>query len=267
MTAELSHGSIRQTLRRLTGEPGLAAAGRLSVPEPRIVSTPVVEVDRGRLYENRVMALFPETLAADAYKLLRARILRATKQRGLNTLLVTSPMPGEGKTLTALNLAVTFALDTEQTAILVEADLRHPSLAHLLGIESTAGLAEYLRGDVPLAGLLLNLGFAKCTVLLAGGRTAGSTELLESPKMGALLAELKARYVDQYVIIDGPPVLTSPDALVLSWLTDGAILVAEIGKTTEEQVKEAADLLKDKNLLGIVLNKALVTPGPNRGTP
>lgn len=229
-------------------------------PQPQPVQTKVLRVDERRLLDNRIVAFCPEIPAADAYKLVRTRILEATKDRGLNTVLVTGPHDSRSIMMTALNLAITFALDVDQTVLLVETDFRSPALMGLLGLAEGMGLAEYLLDDVPLNELLVNPGIAKLTLLPAGRKVPASTEVLDSPKMERLVAELKARYPDRYVILSGAPLLAMSDSLVLSAQADGTVLVVEERRTLQSDVKRAVDLLRGKNLLGTVLHRAPGSP-------
>ncbi|MFH0809871.1 MAG: AAA family ATPase [Pseudomonadota bacterium] len=255
--------SIEKALRKAKASLEVILADKLETPptaaakpEPQVIWTTVMEVDQARLRDNRVVSHLSDTIEADAYKALRTQLIDATLDKGHNTVFITSPMPGEGKTLTSLNLALTISLTIDQSVLLVEADLRAPSLAGMLGVKFEKGLANYLADDVPIRELLINPGMAKLTILPAGRPLSGSTEFLSSSKMASLMAELKTRYPDRYVIVDGPPLLVTPDALALSAQVDAVILVVETNKTRKEWITQAIDLLKGRNLLGLVLNKA-----------
>ena len=170
---------------------------------------------------------------------------------------VTSPGHGEGKTLTAVNLAVSLAMETTQTVLLVDANLRRPSVHEVFGLDDCPGLADYLLDNQPLEDLLVHPGIGRF-VLLPGGRAiSNSTEILTSPKMLALVEELKHRYPSRIVIFDLPPLLHTADVLAFSPYTDALLLVVEEGKTTAEEVQRALSLVKNSRpVLGTVLNKA-----------
>ena len=179
------------------------------------------------------------------------------RENDWNVLGVTSPDQGEGKTLTAVNLAVSLAMETTQTVLLVDANLRNPSVHEVFGLDDCPGLADYLLDNQPLEDLLVHPGIGRF-VLLPGGRAiSNSTEILTSPKMLALVEELKHRYPSRIVIFDLPPLLHTADVLAFSPYTDALLLVVEEGKTTVDEVRRALSLVKDSRpVLGTVLNKA-----------
>jgi protein-tyrosine kinase len=222
---------------------------------PIYTQTREISVDKCHLEECRVMTLVGDPRATDCYNLLRTQVLMRTRNQGFNTIMITSAVEGEGKTLTAINLAVSIARDAQQTVLLVDTDLRNPGVHTLLGCPEAKGLSDYLMGDVPIPELLLNPGVAKMVVLPAGKRLSGSTDILGSPKMEKLVHELKGRYRDRYVIFDCPPLLTVPDSLVFSSYVDGIILVVEAGRTSKEEIRSSIELLAGKNILGLVMNK------------
>jgi exopolysaccharide/PEP-CTERM locus tyrosine autokinase len=169
--------------------------------------------------------------------------------------MITSCIEGEGKTLTAINLATTIARKAQHTVLLVDVDLRNPKVRSYLGFHAEKGLSHHLEEDEPLSRLFVNPGLPKMVILPAGKPLLRSTEILGSPKMEQLVQEMKARYPERYVIFDSPPLLTVPDSLVFSSYVDGIILVVEAGRTPEDQIRQSIELLKDRPLLGLVLNK------------
>ena len=218
--------------------------------------TKVVPVEESSLLENRIFTASSNPMVMDRYNLLRTQILNKTRSNGSNILLVTSVVKGEGKTLTAINLAISIAREVNQTTLLVDADLRHPTIHRFFGVNTEKGLSDYLLYDIPLPDLLVNPGIEKLVILPAGKGIPNSSEILDSPKMASLVQEMKGRYKDRYIVFDSSPILNSPDPLVLSSHVDAVLLVVEAGKTTTGQIKEAIGLLKGKNILGTVLNKA-----------
>ncbi|MEO5630959.1 MAG: CpsD/CapB family tyrosine-protein kinase [Nitrospiraceae bacterium] len=193
----------------------------------------------------------------DAFKILRTQVMQRLRENNWNVLGVTSPGHGEGKTLTAVNLAVSLAMETTQTVLLVDANLRNPSVHEVFGLDECPGLADYLLDNQPLEDLLVHPGIGHF-VLLPGGRAIfNSTEILTSPKMLALVEELKYRYPSRIVIFDLPPLLHTADVIAFSPYTDALLLVVEEGKTTAEEVQRALSLVKNSRpVLGTVLNKA-----------
>ncbi|MDY6905426.1 MAG: polysaccharide biosynthesis tyrosine autokinase [Thermodesulfobacteriota bacterium] len=219
--------------------------------------TRIVDVYPNLLRENRLVAFFEDAPAAEQYKILRTQVLHRVKEQGMNTILVTSPGQGEGKSLTAANLAASLAMDVAHTALLVDVDLKKPRLHQLFGISQDYGLADCLVNDIPLSQILINPGISRLTLLPGNTGLPDSAEIIGSPKMTALINEIKHRYQDRFIIFDTPPVLEKADALILSKQVDGAILVVEQGRTTKDQLKKAIDLLEATRLLGIVFNKVI----------
>ena len=218
--------------------------------------TKTVSLNTGHLEKHRLMTLVDNPDATDHYNLLRTQVLLRTREKGHNALMVTSVLDGEGKTVTAINLAVSISREMKQTVLLVDTDLRHPRVHRYLGCEMERGLSDYLQTDVPVSDLLINPGQDKMVVLPAGKPLLGSTEILGSPKMEKLIAEMKARYPERYVILDAPPLLTVPDALVCAPYVDGVIIVVEAGRTPRDQIRKAVELLEGKNIVGLVMNRA-----------
>ena len=144
--------------------------------------------------ENRCVAVLPNSPDIEAYKLLRTQILQKTEQEGGRAVMVTSPLPGEGKTTTAINLAFTFAREFKQTVLLVDCDFRRQRIHELLGIKSEKGLVNHLLNGEPVSDLIIWPGIEKLT-LISGGRTIQtSSEVLGSPRMKALVQDMKTRY-------------------------------------------------------------------------
>jgi len=203
------------------------------------------------------MAAYDKGPFVDAFKILRTQVMRRLRENGWNVLGITSPGDGEGKTLTAVNLAISLGMETAQTVLLVDANLRNPTIHEVFGLEDCPGLADYLLDDTPIENLLVHPGIGRL-VLLPGGRTVqNSAELLTSHKMLALVEEFKHRYPSRIVIFDLPPLLQTADVLAFSPYTDALLLVVEEGKTSADDVQRALSLVKDSRpILGTVLNKA-----------
>ena len=245
------------------GEPGTKtqagkAAGGQTLPRSIVYTrTRSLDIPLSVFRQRRVMAAYDKGPFVDAFKILRTQVMHRLRENDWNVLGVTSPGHGEGKTLTAVNLAVSLAMETTQTVLLVDANLRHPSVHEVFGLDDCPGLADYLLDNQPLEDLLVHPGIGRF-VLLPGGRAiSNSTEILTSPKMLALVEELKHRYPSRIVIFDLPPLLHTADVLAFSPYTDALLLVVEEGKTTAEEVQRALSLVKNSRpVLGTVLNKA-----------
>ena len=228
------------------------------VPPPIVYTkTRSLDIPLSTLRQRRVMAAYDKGPFVDAYKILRTQVMHRLRENSWNVLGVTSPGHGEGKTLTAVNLAVSLAMESAQTVLLVDADLRSPSIHEVFGLRDCPGLADYLLDNQPVEDLLVHPGIGRF-VLLPGGRAiSNSTEILTSPKMLALVEEFENRYPSRIVIFDLPPLLHTADVLAFSPYTDALLFVVEEGKTTAEQLQRALTLVKNSRpVLGTVLNKA-----------
>ncbi|MGQ0811928.1 MAG: AAA family ATPase [Nitrospiraceae bacterium] len=237
---------------------GILSPAMQQVPPPIVYTrTRSVEISDPVLRERRLLAGFEKGPLVDAYKILRTQVMHRLRENKWNVLAVTSPGAREGKTLTAVNLAISLAMETTQTVLLVDADLRRPSVHEAFGMEDCRGLADYLLDDVPVEDLLVHPGIGRF-VLLPGGRPMQhSTETLTSPKMIGLVDEFKHRYPSRVVIFDLPPLLHTADVLAFSPYVDALLLVVEEGRTTTQDIQRALALVKGATpVLGTVLNKA-----------
>ncbi len=222
----------------------------------------VVEIPSHVLERHRV-AVVANDATADAFRMLRTQLLVELRKNGWQTLAVTSPNKGAGKSTVALNLAISFAMEVDHTALLVDADLRDPDLRNLLELEAGPGLADYLVGDAALEDLLIHPRIGNLTLLPGGTPVANTSELMRSPMMANLVRELRGRYPERVIVFDVPPVLSGADTLALSGYMDATILLVEECKTPCDDVERACDLLRNSNLLGIVLNKSRELPKPD----
>ena len=216
-----------------------------------------IEVSAEELREKRVVSAFEPCAFTDAYKVLRTQVLQRLNENDWNVLAVTSPGYGEGKSLTALNLAISIAMEIEHTVLLIDANLRHPSLHEHLGLPGDTGLSDYLLDDTPLSELIVHPRGLDYLTLLPGGRALrNSAEMLNSPKMSRLVEETKRRYAGRIVVFDLPPVLSAADAMAFAPYVDATLLVVEEGKTKRQDIEKTLELLSSTNVLGTVLNKA-----------
>jgi protein-tyrosine kinase len=197
---------------------------------------------------------------AEQYRGLRAKILLATKESTKRTFLLTSAVPGEGKTLTSVNLAMTIAQGVQGKVLLVDTDLRHPSIHSFLGINPERGLTNYLTEDIEIESVILNGTSNKLALLPAGKPVPNPSELLESEKMRSLMKGLKRHYPDRIIILDSPPIIPTSETSVLANMVDWIIFIILAGKTPRETVTRALSSYKLKNVLGIVLNKLETLP-------
>jgi len=218
--------------------------------------TKVQESDGSKLHEHRVVTTFKPGPWLESYKMLRTRSLQLMKSNNWSTLAVSGISSQSGSSLVSVNLAISIAMELDQTVLLVDANLNNPMVHTMLDIEATEGLGDYLLYDKPVSELLINPSIERMVILPAGKPMLNSTEMLRSPKMVDLVEELKNRYPSRIIIFDMPPLLSQADALSFSPYVDSVLLVIEEGRTKKDELKQAAGLLKGVNLLGSVLNKA-----------
>ncbi|NVN97998.1 MAG: polysaccharide biosynthesis tyrosine autokinase [Geobacteraceae bacterium] len=207
---------------------------------------------------RRLIALNDYNLPiTEEYRKLKSIIIQITSKEPLkNLLLVTSSIGGEGKSLTALNLAISLAQEHDKRVLLVDADLRKPSICRYLGLEPTAGLTECLKDGVSLEKLLLRTDLGNLTVLPAGTPQFNPVELFSSQKMKDLLALIKEQFSGGYVVIDSSPVLPFAEARILSNLVDGVVYVVKESGASYKNIQEGLNNLFEANVIGLVFNKA-----------
>ena len=244
-------------LRRAAVRPGDGIA-------PQVKATTAATQARARtinltpsmLHANRVIAAQMHHPVTDIYRSLRTQVLQALGTRGKTSIGITSANHGEGKTLTAVNLAIAMAMDVNHTVLLVDADLRNPGVAKCLGIEPELGLSDYLIGKAEIGECLIRPGIERLSLFLARSRIGNSAELLSSPQMSHLASELKDRYANRLIIYDLPPIRTVADAIGFLPSVDATLLVIRDGATRAAELNHAMELLASYNLIGTILNAA-----------
>jgi capsular exopolysaccharide synthesis family protein len=228
---------------RVAGQAGAPAAAGVAASSRRAAPP-----DDGRLVVARGMS----PISLEQYRRLAAALYHAQAENGLKTVLVSSAVPGEGKTLTATNLALTLAESYGRRVLLVDADLRDPSVHRLLGLPGSPGLAEYLRAearDLPVAAVSSALD-----LLPAGASNGNPVAGLISERMRLLVQQAVARF--DWVLIDTPPVALMPDANLVARLADAVVLVVAAGSTPYRLVERAVEAVGRERVLGVVLNRA-----------
>ena len=178
-------------------------------------------------------------------------------ERG-NLVMVVSALPGEGKTFTILNLAMSIAMERDITVLIVDSDVVKSTLTKLVGLQGQPGLTDYLSDNdngVQLSDIIVDTDVPKLKIIPAGTSFHHSTELLASTRMREMVEELSHRYNDRIVLFDSPPLLITSQASVLSYPMGQILMVVEAGRTTQSAVREAVDLLENNKVIGMVLNK------------
>jgi len=213
-------------------------------------------IDAYSRINERVVALHQfDTVAAEQYRKLYIEIAQARRTREIQTLLLTSALAGEGKSLSALNLAITGAThEGPHGVLLIDPDLRQPSLHQYLGIQPKWGLADYLLGDVEYSQIFFKTQIPGLTVIAAGRRASNPTALFASTRMEQLFQDVKSQKQYSSIILDSSPVLLTSEPKGLLQYVDMAILVVQASKTSAEVVSQTIKVLGKENILGCVLN-------------
>lgn len=223
----------------------------------RFLRSRLAEVDAAHLRRGRLLAPGMQGPAAKAFRMLRTQVMQRMSARGWNSLAVVSAVPGDGKTTVAINLAMAISMDPGHSALLVDFDLRQPSVAERLGISTDPGVEQCLMAGRPVAEAFVRLGgYDRLMILPAGGPVEHSSELLGSDTTRALVTDLRSRYRDRVLVFDLPPLLGSDDALTFVPQVDALLLVIAEGGTREDELMRSFELIKDRPVIGTVLNRS-----------
>lgn len=241
------------------------APGELKPPpaQPVIVSRQV-HIDLSRLAAmGLVTPDQPRSRIAEEFRVIKRPLLRNAQEQGPmaikngNLIMVTSALPGEGKSFSSINLAISMAMELDYRVLLVDADVSKPSVLSRLGLTNERGLMDVLSGKVDnLSDVLLRTNIEKLTILPAGMREQRATELLASEAMNRLVNQIATRYPDRLVIFDSPPLLVTTEARVLAMYMGQVMVIVEAGKTTHADVKHALATIENCPVKLMVLNKA-----------
>ena len=202
-----------------------------------------------------VTAATPHSPVSEQFRLLKNNILFPEKGNPPKTIMVTSASPNEGKSFVAANLAVSIAQSIDEYVLLMDCDLRSPTIHTFFGYGGKEqGLSDYLSNKIPLSSVLKKTSINKLTILTAGQIPSNPSELLSSDQMRRLLHEVKLRYNDRYIIIDTPPPYMTSEANVMARFVDGIILIIRQGKTRTKEVTDILDIYGREKVLGVVTN-------------
>jgi capsular exopolysaccharide synthesis family protein len=219
-------------------------------PAPAAEPTPAREL---KLDHHLVAALAPQSLAAEQYRSLRTRVTRAENGRAVRTIIVTSPAKGDGKSLTAANLALTMAQEYQHRVLLIDADLRRPTVHQLFGVGEAPGLSDVLMGAATLDEALVAVPDHHLSVLPSGVPATHPAELLGSAAMRRTLDTLRTRF--DRVILDMPPVTPLADVQIVAAMADGLLMIVRAGVTQKPAIERALAGLDTSKVLGLVLNE------------
>ena len=249
-------------------EPVAAAASNdSSVKSPvavKDVKRNYVEIDLQSLSERNFVAIATERrLIYEEFRVIKRKLINnafgplSSSLKNPNLILVTSSRPGEGKTFTSVNLALSIALEQDKTVLLVDSDVLRPNVSRTLEISTPLGLTDYLSNDaVDVSDILYSTNVDRLKLITAGKPHHLSTELLASDKMLALVAEFASRYPDRIVIFDAPPLLGVNETAVMAGMCGQAVVVLEENKTKLDELDKAISLLPKDLAVGFVINKA-----------
>jgi hypothetical protein len=220
--------------------------------------TAVVKLDPAVLENNRIVAQNKHDPASWVFDSLRTQVLQKMEENNWRTIAIVSPTPEAGKTVVAINLAISIAQQPQKTALLVDFDLRKPRIAQYLGIKREKSINNYLAGNATLSEIIVNPSIPRLTILPTNKPVSQSSETLSSSNIQRLITELKDRYDSRIVIFDLPPILSVDDAMVLLPQVDCVLIVVGDGQHTEHELIETKRLLSKSNILGVVVNRTEV---------
>lgn len=262
--------AVRKTIEqgRNPGDTGSFHTG--SVPPRRYTRrAPLAVVDPAQVRQYRSVSMDPKTMerncilprvtdqsALRAFKILRTRVLRRMDANNWNSLAITGIVPGEGKTLNAINLAIALARDVNTWVFLVDLDLQRPQVAASMGIQCPKSLGDYLAGEASLDEIIYNPGIPRLAVIPNNRPFQHSSEHLTSPRMQEMLSVLDKETPRRIMIFDMPPLMAGDDVLAFSPQFDGVLLVVSEGMTKRNELQSAKEVLSEMNLLGVVLNRS-----------
>ena len=218
--------------------------------------TRVVKLRAEHLRTTRIVAFDKNDAMSMRFDLLRTHVLHKMEENGWRTLAITSPAQEAGKTVVAINLAMSIAQQTNKTAMLVDFDLRRPKVGAYLGIPMERSLNDLLDGTAELSEVLVNPDIPGLVVLATKTPVKKPAETLSSKKISELIKDLRVRYKSRIVIFDLPPVLVADDTIALLPQIDCVLMVVANGMSTKREIEDSIRLLPADNLIGTVLNKA-----------
>lgn len=204
--------------------------------------------------EKLVVFSDPSSALAENFRLLRTQILYPPSGQPYKKILITSTVPGSGKSFVTANLGISLAQGLDQHALLVDCDLRRSKLASLFNCPSTRGLVNHLRDGEDLGRLIVKTGMRKLSLIPSGPRPVNPAELLGSAKIDRMFAELASRYDDRFILIDTPPTQAASETAVLAKHVDGVILVVRWGLGARAPLKQLVDSLGHDKIIGVVFN-------------
>jgi capsular exopolysaccharide synthesis family protein len=262
--AQAARGNVRSWVLPAAESPSLPATAQTT--SLRSVTLPVEHLRQQHILSGRALGL-EDPAVSDMYRLLRTRVIQSMRKHGWRSVGITSAGARVGKSLTAINLAISIARDGSYNVALVDADLRRPSTATMLGIDDGPGLIDYLATERELESVLIKPDVENLMILPGRGDSSGVAvpELLTSKKMVGLVGALQQSFGSNLLIVDLPPILVGDDVVAVGPLFDCLLVVIAEGETEVEDLRKAAELVKQFNIVGTVLNKSSEKTKRNAG--
>ncbi len=259
---------IRQAVEKAKSQLGNRSGKRRSrsskyrkdLSDLRYSQTKQVELNAAHLEKHRIVALNKQDPYSMTFDLLRTQVLQKMEQNGWRTLGIISPIPECGKTVVAINLAMSIAQYMNKSVMLVDFDLRRPKVASYLGLKSEKSLNDVLEDQAEVEEALVSPGLSKLVVLPTNKPIKNSAELLASNQVFELIQDFRDRYSERVVIFDLAPTVVADDTISLLPQLDCVLMVVGDGMVSKSEMAEGLEHLKNTNLLGTVLNKADVEP-------
>lgn len=205
--------------------------------------------------DDKIVSFFaPSSLVTEQFRRLRTHIMKPGMTNQPKVIMISSAMSGEGKSLISINLAIIIAIELNSHALLIDCDLRNPSISRWFGMSEKKGLSNYLTGEADIPDLLIKTSIDKLSLMCGGTMQDNPVELIGSTKMKTLIQDIKSRYDDRYIILDSSPLLATTEPTVLNEMADAILLVIKAGETPRETVQQAIKLIDKNKVMGIVLN-------------
>jgi exopolysaccharide/PEP-CTERM locus tyrosine autokinase len=204
---------------------------------------------------NLVTISKPQSFEAEQFRMLKSQLLFPASSNRPRSIMVTSALPGEGKSFVSANLAASVAQNINEYVLLVDCDIRKPTIHKNFGIADGPGLSDYLSSNISLSSLLLATVVDKLKILPGGRSVKNPAELLSSQKMSELFQEIASRYNDRYIIVDSPPPKLTSETSVLAKHVDGILLVVRYRSTPRKLVQDLTEMIGKEKIIGVVLNK------------
>lgn len=249
-SSDKKHNNINKPVSakiEVVGEESSAAEKTISKAQCTV--QPVRPHDKNLISINE-----PNSFPSEQFRMLRTNMLFPKNGRPPKSVLITSAIPGEGKSFVAANLAVTIAQNPDKNVLLIDCDMRRPAVQDIFGYDQLPGLSDYLTKDTPLSSILVKTPHERLTILPGGSPPPNPSELLSSRRMANLLMEVKSRYDDRFIIIDAPPPSLTSEANLIARMVDGIFMVIRCGLTSRDIIANMINNIGKEKIIGIIAN-------------